>query len=456
MKKTSLFIILFVLITSVTSYCIDMTIEKHKNKIHFGFGVYSPKDTYFGAAIHFDQTYIISNMFEFAIYSRFNNEVNVGTNYQENNCYNTQTWNAIYDYLVLRIGWKYTSNIRFEFFYEGGIDLNRYHRMKDLETGQTTEEIKGHGIVKTGIKLCLEAPIFYDKIYGICPEQFFEFQIAGNGSVSIENFNFGHGFYNWWGVNRPSEVSNWNPHKLNTFKYFGFRSHGRVGVNIPLQRHISAFSKFNCLEIKFDFDYVVGMKHFSEYVYYSEVYNVKSHFEPTGIGILMGLIFRPIHEIELYSHYKIFFQVAGTEWTDPDEVEYKNYFFVIEHQVEISHVFKLPRETSFKLGAQYFVKQEMGYQYMNDGENVRELIGDQSGGLNNHIINWINIMCDLSLKVVDTKGVKLFLHLGWNPGIPLLSYSPEEGIKYGYASGNINLNLLNLAVWNVSIGYHYW
>lgn len=433
-----------------------------EEKILLDFGIHSPVNTY-SPAVKFGTCFILNDKINLAIAGNFYNEANFKNYYRDDisaDNYTLQDWKAIKNYLETYIGWKVNDNVYLGFMLGGGVNIGdgiNVGYSKYTENGETTIKKNGYGFIKTGIGLKLNAGLFNDKIYHIFMDQFVEFHLNGNGSVGIEQFTFGSPLDSWYNNDKasPSISYSWKPKEDSRFRYFGFKSYGKFGFAIPLLEHIPSFSKFDFdnIEFKIEIENKIAFKYYYLYEYFVTpalmIFNVKNHFDPTGVSILTGIIFRPINAVELYFHYKPLFEVVWTEWSDYDAIEYKSYKFSIIHEIEGSCYFRFPKVVELKIGTKYYIRQEFDYHYKNDGTYLKQSIG--GGALLHGIRHVLTPICELKFKIIEKKGSEMVLEFTWKPSVILYNTDKDAYSSSQTSSNMLNTNILNLAVWELGL-----
>lgn len=448
----------------------DISFLAEKETVWFNFGIHSPVDTY-SPAIKFNTRFILNKYLRLAILGSFYNEAIFKDHYDNENGenYKSYDWNAIKNFLEVYLGWKVNDNIHLGFMFGGGVDIDKYYKNIDIENDQITEEIKGNGFVKTGVGLKLNSEIFNNKLSYFFINQFFDIQLNGNGSVGIENYEFGNPLNRhdslknipllssrYYNINtNPSISYDWASHRNSSFKYFGFQTYGEMGIAIPLNKLINVFSIFDNFEILFEMEHKIAFKYFNIYEYYDDAssdlyeYNIKSHFAPSGIALFFGVNFRPIDKVGISFGYKPNFIVSWTEWMDDNGVEYKDYLFNIVHQIEILGYFKFPKVVTLKIGTKYYIKQQFEYQYEEDNNEIKASTG--GGGLSHELRHFLEPVFELGFIIVEEKSVESKLTFIWNPKIILYN---AEADKYEIETTGtyiLDANILNLANWKLII-----
>lgn len=428
------------------------------------FGLHSPVNSY-TPAVKFETRFILNDILRLAIVGNFFNEAvfkDIKDESTDQN-FNQQRWTAIKNYLETYIGWRLNNNIHFGFMLGGGVNAGfgeddkvlGYFKEVNNNNNHTTIQKNGYGYVKTGFGVKFNSELFNNVLNHIFIEEYFNFRFLGEGSVGVEQFSFGTGLDSWYNNNRtvPSTYYSWQSEKDNRFKYFGFKNNGTIGISIPFHKLMGVFSKFDNFEFKVELEHETAFKYYYVYEYFVSpglrTYDIRTHFDPTGAAIMTAVILRPIPAIEIYSHYKPKFTITFTEWFT-DSVEYKNYKFSIVHEIEGSTYFRFPKVVHLKIGTKYYIRQEFDYQYMNDGDKVRQLLGTDT--LEHAVQHVLEPICELSFKIVERKDTDVTLKTAWKPKIYLFDAALRQySIETTAGSYMIDTNILNLANWKLEV-----
>ncbi|MCK4798088.1 MAG: hypothetical protein KAT05_11945 [Spirochaetes bacterium] len=465
MKRLFIFIISFLLVTVSSSFGLAWLAGISTNEFNFQF--HSPVDTYWWPSesympiITFETKNILNSRLRLGLVGNFCNAASFSTisdNESDKN-FNEQSWKKIEDVLEVRIGYRMNSKVELNFMLGGGVNFNSYYRMEDKENNHITEKIDGYSLIRGGFGLKLNSALFNDKMYFFFTSQYFEFWLNGNGSIAVEQFKFGNIFFDWWNDIKsiPNETYSWDHDKDSYFKYFGFKSWGASGICVPLNRSIGAFSNFDAFEFKIEIDHTIAYRHYFLYEYYIDpalrIFNIKTHFDPTTIGIMTVFIFRPIWAVEIHTHYRIGFTFVLDDWVDYDNIEYKNFQAYILHDIEITGIIRFIKVVDFfKIGVKYWIRHDLDYQYMNDNEKVVESYGECSSStpdIKHHLMP----MLEIGFKLIERQGTKILMTLSWDPRIILYDFDKDR-LNYSY-NGNIDTNIANLANWKFAFIIQY-
>ncbi|MCK4798136.1 MAG: hypothetical protein KAT05_12190 [Spirochaetes bacterium] len=484
MRKFFLLSMMFLLTMSLISYEYDYTSEDIRNidsindtrisflagedTVWFDFGIRSPVDTY-NPAIQFQTRFILNDRFRLGLVGSFFNEAKFEDHFDEvvEENYTNQEWDAIKNFMEVYLGFRLNTNIHLGFMLGGGVNMDQYYKKEDLEVKTNCkEEIIGYAFVRAGFGIKLSPELFYDNLSYFFVDQFLECQLNGNGSMGIENFSFNTPLERWktiYDMHTPLQVlesmfynESIEPtvkYKENSaeddyFMYTGIRSWGKIGFSIPFHMIVYELSRYNKFELKIEIDHKFNYKvysYYENYVSYLQTYTIKNHFDPSGIAILAGILFRPVKSIEICTTYKPNFIVAGTSWAF-DGVDYRDYLFIVVHEIEAAGVFTFPKVVALKMGARYYITQRIEYQYENDGKSLKESWG--GGSLGHTVKQTIRPELSLIFTLIEKRGAKANLGVIWSPKVILYEWG-----RYKLATDEqqLDANILNLANWEFSL-----
>jgi hypothetical protein len=447
-----------------------------KDTVYLDFGAHNPVNTY-NPAIKFNTRFVLTDFLKLAVIGNFFNE---GTLKDINDAstdtvYNEQNWNAMKNYAEAIIGWKMNDDIHLGFMLGGGVNIDNYFKQVDIANSITTEKKDGYGFISTGVGLKLNSGMFKNSLNYFFLDQYLQVQIIGNGSVGAESFSFETPSKDFGdpsknsadvdflatimnpidkNVNPSFEHDAANNAQDNFFRYTGFRSYGAFGFSIPFNKLISIFSRFD------DFEFNVGMEHSVALRFYNiyenfntltsavDKYTIKAHFEPSGFALNLGVIFRPINEIQIAVNYKPQFTFGGSEW-ELNGYLYKDYIYSVEHEVSGIAKFKFPKVVTLSIGTIYHVVQRIEYQYTDEGGKVRSSIG--GGGLTHDVLHIIQPVFELGFDIIEKNNAVARLLFGWNPNIILYDADRREYRIATSGTGILDANVLNLANWKMNV-----